>query len=208
MAKGYTDQATINEFLTEAYTVPSWWLEEVEEEIDANLDSDLRASVGALVSETLTLDGSGENWQELDKDYIYSISSITVGSDSVNMDNIPIYNEYGYLRFKDSADIVTDTDYPFDQTVFVKGHQNIIIAGLFGRGSVPYRVKELATLLVVQKIQRISPDIVRSYNSEQIGFYRYSTGEGGAAGLPPTIKERIAELYQQLGANDSFVKAI
>jgi len=204
MPKGYTDQATVNEFLTESYTVPSWWFEEVEEEIDANLKSNFSNTA----SETLVLDGTGENWLDLEKDYIQSIASIVIGSESVDIDNILVYNEYGYIRFKDSADIVTDSEHTYDQTVFAEGHQNVTVYGVFGKSSIPYRVKELATLLIVQKIQRIKPEIVRNFSSEQIGFYRYSIGEGGVAGLPPTIQERIDQLYKQLGANDSFVEAV
>jgi len=208
MTKGYTNQTTVNEFLTTAYTVPSWWFDEVEEEIDANLESDFQASAGALASETLTLDGSGENWQDLGKEYIGSIASVVIDDEAVNVNNVLVYNEYGYLRFKDSSDIVTDFDHTYDQYTFTKGHQNVVVYGIFGRSNIPHRVKELATLLIVQKVQRIKPEIVRAYNSEQIGFYRYSIGNGGVAGLPPTIAERITELYNQLGASDAFIEAV
>lgn len=200
----YTDQDTINEYLTESYTIPDWWLSLIDEEIEDRIGT----TFGNATPETIVLDGSGENFLDLDKGYIQSISAITIVDEAVDMDNVLIYNDGGYLRFKTSDDIVTSTDYPYDSMVFSEGYQNIEITGIFGESSVPLRVKELATLLIIQKIQQVQPDIVKSLDSEKLDTYAYTIGRGGQIGRPPTYQDRINELWKQLGGDQSSVEAV
>lgn len=170
-----------------ANDIPDNWLTEADEIINQRT-----GNTWSVHNATVDLDGNGERFIQLPKDYINSLSAVTMGDE--NNENIETLDLTELITDKNNAIVWRKTDTELsevldeDSPVWLKGNQNCHFTGSFGKAT-PEIIKAVATLIVQDKMLRIMG------NKVDFDTIQYQTGKFIDKRLTRKSMDEIIEHY-------------